>query len=79
MYSKLNSSVKREIFISEPFKCEIGTCQGCHMSSDLFKIYVNDLSDILNNDLCKPVKLNSFNVGCLMYIKSECRTSEFIR
>ena len=49
LYNKLKSSVKRGNYVSKPFKHEIGTCQACHLSPEVLKIYVNELSDVLSN------------------------------
>ena len=58
---------KRGQFVSENFKCEKGTRRGCNLSPTLFKIYINDLQDIFNAEICNPVKVENRHLGCLMY------------
>lgn len=67
MYSKTHSCVKRGQFVSQSFHCKQGTRQGCSLSPTLFKIYINDIQDIFNKDICNPVKLENVSLGCLMY------------
>jgi hypothetical protein len=67
MYGKLKSCVKQGASMSEEFKCSKGTRQGCNMSPTLFKIYLNDLKEMLCVDECNPVRVDTEIFGCLMY------------
>lgn len=76
MYGQLQTCVKRGTYISKYFTCNKGTRQGCVMSPNLFKIYLNDLPEILNTSECKPVIVNKKNTGCLMYADDVLLISE---
>jgi exonuclease III len=67
MYKNVQSCIRRENYVSDKFKCEKGTRQGCNLSPALFKIYLNDLQDIFNNKDCDSVKVGQQPLGCLMY------------
>ena len=52
MYKQLNTSVKLDfnnyIFLTESFKCTIGTRQGCSSSTTIFfSFHINDLIELL--------------------------------
>ena len=47
MYSKLKSSVNTREGLSDYFKCNIGTKQGCVSSPIIFILFINDLISYL--------------------------------
>ena len=53
--------------MSENFLCSKGTRQGCNLSPTLFKVYINELVDVLKTADCHPVKVGSQSLGCLLY------------
>jgi exonuclease III len=67
MYNKLNTCVKIGPNISKNFECNIGTRQGCNLSSTLFNMYVDDLSKMFNDTRCDPVNFEGTKLGCLLY------------
>jgi exonuclease III len=67
MYSKIQSCIKRENYLGELFKCEMGTRQGCNLSPTLFKLYINDIQNIFNKRGCDPAMIDKRPIGCLMY------------
>lgn len=66
MYSKTEVSVKVGNQLTEFFKSNIGVRQGDNLSPTLFKIFVNDFIDSLD-DTCDPVKLDKSPLSCLFY------------
>ena len=67
MCSKIYSFIKRGNYLIDLFKCEQETTQGCNQSPALFKVYINDIHDILNKSECDPVTINEQPIGCLTY------------
>ena len=56
MYSKLTSCVKTSSTgLSNYFKCELGTRQGCMLSPALFIQFLNEYINMLNESDCKGV------------------------
>ena len=49
-----------------PFVTTIGFRQGITLSSDLFKIFINDLPDIFD-DNCHGVGIGAYYLNCLLY------------
>ena len=50
---------------TQPFASNIGVRQGDTQSPDLFKICINDLFDVFDND-CYGVDIGTFHVNCLL-------------
>ena len=67
MYDQLQTYVKIGNNISEFYKCGKGTRQGCVMSPTLFKLYLNDLPNILKSRVYDPVMVCEVPVNCLLY------------
>ena len=67
MYSQIHSCIKRGDRISNLFKSDQGTRQGCNLSPTLFKVYINDIYRIFNKPECDPVTIGNDTVGCLMF------------
>ena len=41
--------------------------QGDNLSPNIFNLYLNDIVDALDNEICDPVKLGSTSFNCLLY------------
>ena len=67
MYSTIYSSVRVNNSLTDEFKVEIGTRQGCNLSPTLFNLYLNDLPIYLSQHSKSGVSLGSTNIQCLMY------------
>lgn len=52
--------------LTNDFHSELGVRQGDTLSPNLFKIFINDLADIFDNE-CGAISLGTFNLNCLMY------------
>ena len=48
-------------------KAKTGVKQGDNLSPNIFNLYLNDIVDALNKEVCDPVKLGSTNFNCLLY------------
>ncbi len=67
LYDKTHNRVLINGFVTDTFKSDIGTRQGCNISPTLFNIYLNDLCKALNPSNCDPVQLGNKNINLLMY------------
>ncbi len=67
MYSDNISHVRVGTQLTPSFPCEIGVRQGDSLSPTLFNIYVDDITDFLNCDVCEPAKIGNVKVGCMFY------------
>ena len=67
MYSRLQASVHLPSGISFPFPSTVGLKQGCNLSPILFNIFINNLSNIINNIDNDAPFLRHTKVGCLLY------------
>ena len=54
---ELKSQIKINSNLSNKFDILNGTRQGCNLSPNLFKLYINDLPKALNSSRSDPVKL----------------------
>ena len=66
MYSKTELCVKVGKNLTDSFESSIGVRQGDNLSPTLFKIFVNDFIDTLDNS-CDPAKLSTEFLNCLFY------------
>ena len=69
MYSSLQSCVRTPEGLTEFFKCERGTRQGCMLSPFLFSLYVGELVAMFNAEECKGtfVSESAPNIACLLF------------
>ena len=66
MFDKTLLAVKIDNKVSPFFKSEIGVRQGDPLSPNLFKIFINEIPQVLQN-ASSPVKLGSTFLNCLLY------------
>ena len=66
MYSKSKSCVRIDNCLTDFFKINMGVRQGDNLSPNLFKIFINDLPEYLEQTQ-DPVILDSQKINCLMY------------
>ena len=67
MYKYSQISIKIDNKLTQPFSPELGVRQGNTFSSNIFKIFLNDLSILLNNDNTNSVSLCNKQIGALLY------------
>ena len=68
MHGQLTSCVKTKQGLTEIFTCEIGTRQGYLLSPFLFKLFISDLIELLNqNEIGVYINENVTNLSCLVY------------
>ena len=53
--------------LSDKFLATVGVKQGGNLSPNIFNLYLNDIVDALDNEICDPVKLGSTSFNCLLY------------
>ena len=64
MYQKTESCVKTDRSnVTDSFSSNIGVRQGVNLSPNLFKLFINDLPEIVVQT-CNPVTLNSLKLNC---------------
>ena len=62
----IQSCVKSNNMLSDHFTCSVGVRQGDPLSPNLFKIFVNDISQYIDVS-SKPLELNGMSVNYLLY------------
>ena len=67
MYKEVNYCIKVQEGVTENFSSSVGLKQGCILSPTLFSLYINDLIQALNFDLCMPPSCNDEFIPCLLY------------
>lgn len=69
MYGSLQSSVRTPNGLTDFFKCERGTRQGCMLSPFLFSLYVGELVNMFEENQCEGVYINEStpNISCLLF------------
>ena len=67
MYKYSQISIKTDNKLTQPFSPELGVRQGNTFSSNISKIFLNDLSILLNNDNTNSVSLCNKQIGALLY------------
>jgi len=67
MYSDVNYAVRVENGLSDSFVSTCGVRQGCNLSPLLFNLFINDLPQCFDPDLCDPATLTSKSVNCLSW------------
>ena len=53
--------------LSNQFVATVGVKQGDNLSPNIFNLYLNDMVDAFDKDVCDPVKLGSTYFNCLLY------------
>ena len=72
MYSNLCTCLKIDNQKSTShFKCNIGTTQGCKLSTILFILFINDLIGELNNSGIKGVQISSYDPDVLKILYAD--------
>ena len=63
MYTNLRSHVLSNGQLVSEFNITIGSRQGCHLSPNLFNLFINDIPSILSKANCDPVYLNTHTIN----------------
>ena len=79
MYSKLQTSIIVPNGITEYFKCDIGTRQGCMISPTLFVLFLNHLYEMFQKD-CHGIFISEFvpNLTSLFYADDIANVSDSV-
>ena len=67
MYREVTSKVKLKTVLSHSIDILNGTRQGCNLSPNLFKKFINDLPKLFNQSECDPIQLYDTFINTLMY------------
>ena len=76
MYRQTKLCVKINDHITDFFTSNIGVRQGDTLSPNLFKIFLNDFQNTLDNS-CDPVQLSNYKLNCLLYADDLVLLSSF--
>ena len=66
MYVNNFLNAKTKSGFAQPLASSIGVRQGNTLSPDLFKIFINDLTNVFDND-CYGVDVGTYHLNCLLY------------
>ena len=66
MYAKSRSCVRVDDLVTDFFNINVGVKQGDNLSPTLFKLFINDLPQYLENT-ADPIHINGTLINCLMY------------
>ena len=72
IYSKVQLSIRLPNGITNPFTSNIGLKQDCYLSPILFNLFINDISDIFDINLCQPRKIYQLTLNKLLLIWWSC-------
>ncbi len=61
----------------EYFEPNIGVKQGCIINPTLFNLFLNDIPEVCDEELCDPVRLYEKDLNCLMYADDIALISTF--
>ena len=84
MYKQLNTSVKLDFnnntFLTESFKCTIGTRQGCSNCTTIFSLFINDLIELLKIKCNKGIFIDSEieDLFCLLFADDVASMSDTV-
>ena len=67
MYSSVKYAVKLSTGSTPLFSSSTGLKQGCNMSPSLFKVFINDIPELLETANNDPVHLGNTKINCLLY------------
>ena len=67
LYEGDSFNIKMNNSLTEAVKCHQGVRQGDGLSSTLFNIFINDLSNLFNEANSRPASLGNTAIGCLLY------------
>ena len=68
MHTDTKSSLKRTEGITDYFTINRGVRQGDSLTPTLFKIYINDMTELfILNSKCDPLSLENSCIGSLMF------------
>ncbi|MEW8544973.1 MAG: reverse transcriptase family protein [Candidatus Thiodiazotropha sp.] len=82
MYSNLHAGVKLENGkCTSYFKCNIGTRQGCKLSTILFSLFINDLVDELKDSGIKGIQVSNdeSDILAILYADDMANVSDTVR
>ena len=67
MHREVNYCVKLEEGITDKFSSKVGVKQGCILRTTLFSLYINDLIQSLDIEVCDLPALDNECIPCLLY------------